>query len=161
MAARQLGLDPGLLRQQPVERLIELVDGDGAQAQERAQRGARGRLVERARGGELGGRIDEPRHDHGERQPTGARRSAWDQVGGLDAGVETEAPGDAEHGGDMAVRQGAQDLESVAGGRQRLIAQHGTQCRDLFGRPLGQIGEGAVPDLAAVAVGLAQENGGG
>jgi hypothetical protein len=76
----------------------------------------RRRLVESARGGQLGGGIDQPRHDRGQRQQPCARRSRRHQLGGLDARVQPKAPGGAEHGGDVAVRQRAQDLKPLPTG---------------------------------------------
>jgi hypothetical protein len=63
MPAGQLGLNLGLLPQQPVEGVVEFVDRHCPQAQYRAQRVARGRRVEAAGGGQLGGRIDQPDDD--------------------------------------------------------------------------------------------------
>jgi hypothetical protein len=58
----------------------------------------------------------------------------------------------------VPVRQRAQDLKVLAGGHQPLVAQHRAQRRDLLGFPLGEIGEGTVFDLIAIAIGLAQEH---
>ncbi|MDA8051639.1 MAG: hypothetical protein M0002_16840, partial [Rhodospirillales bacterium] len=60
--------------------------------------------VELARGGQLGGCVDDPGDDHGEHQR--------DQAGGCSAGhqeaIEADLACGAEHRGDLAVRQTAQ-----------------------------------------------------
>src|SRR5215472_14462439 len=45
--------------------------------------------------------------------------------------------------------------------RQLLVAQYRTQRRDFLGLPFGQVGEGAVLDLAILAKSLTQQDGGG
>ena len=62
----------------------------------------------------------------------------------------------------MAVRAGADDVE---GSRQRgadggIALQHGPQRVDFSGGPVGEIGDGAVVDLAVLAEALAQEDSG-
>ena len=153
MAARQLGLDLGLLRQQPIEGRVRLIDADRAQAQHRAQRVARRRGIELARRGQFGGGIGHARHDQGQRQQPQARGSRRHQLGGLDARVEPEAAGHPQRRGDIAMWQRALNLKPVAGRQQPLVAQHGAQRGDLPGLPFAQVGEGAVLDLAGMAGG--------
>src|SRR5215469_10472731 len=121
---------------------------------------ARGCLVELPRRREFGGGIDQSRHDQGQRQQARARRARRHQRGGLDPRVEAEAAGHAEHRGEVAMRQRAQDFET-AGRQQLLVAQYRTQRRDFLGLPFGQVGEGAVLDLAILAKSLTQQDGGG
>ena len=61
-------LDAGLAAAQEVEGGVEFVLVDLAQAEHGAERVGGGRLAELARGRQLGGRFDDPRHDHGEDQ---------------------------------------------------------------------------------------------
>ena len=57
-------LDVGLAAAQKVQGGVEFVLVDRAEAEHGAERVGGGRLAELARGGELGGRLDDPRHDH-------------------------------------------------------------------------------------------------
>jgi len=57
-----------------------------------------GRLAELARIRELGGRLDDPRHNHGEDQPGPALRPLRQRL------IEPEPARHPERGGDMAVR---------------------------------------------------------
>jgi hypothetical protein len=56
------------------------------------------------------------------------------------------------------MRQRAHDLEPVTRGPQRRVAQYRAQRGDLLGLPPRQIGECAVLDLAALAIGLGQQD---
>ena len=62
----------------------------------------------------------------------------------------------------MAVGPRAHDVEGVveAGDRGAALEQH-AQALDQRRGPFGEVGEGAFPDLAGIAEGLAQEHGGG
>ena len=157
--ARQRGFDGALLGQQPIEGLVQLVDRD--QAEHRTQRMARGRRIEASRGGQFGLGIDQPRDDQGQRQQPRARRARRYQFGAFDPRIRPKAVGDAERGGDVAMRQRAYDLETPARRPQCLVAQHRAECGDLLGLPLGQVGQGAVLDCVVLAISLAQQDGGG
>jgi len=62
----------------------------------------------------------------------------------------------------MAVRQGADDGEGVAfGGYDGAAPEHATQPLDVGGGPVGEIAQGAFTNLAALAIALAQQDGGG
>ena len=149
-------LDAGLAAAQKVEGGVELVLVDlGPEAEHGAERVGGGRLAELARGRELGGRLDDPRHDHGEDQLGPALRPLRQHL------VEPEPAHRPEHGGDMAVRQRAGDLEALGGERHEgLPGQHPAQALDLRLRPVGDVGERARLDLAALAIALAQQDGG-
>jgi hypothetical protein len=67
-----------------------------------------------------------------------------------------DTPGGGDGGEDMAMRPGALDDEA-AGADQLLAAESGAQGLDLLKRKIGEIDEGAVLDVAAVAVGFAKE----
>ena len=128
---------------QKVEGGVELVLVDLAEAEHGAERVGGGRLAELARGRELGGRLDDPRHDHGEDQLGPPLRPLRQHL------VEPEPAHRPEHRGDMAVRQRAGDLEALgAERRQGLAGQHPAQAVDLRLRPIGDVGERARLDLA-------------
>ncbi len=113
-------LDAGLAAAQEVEGGVEFVLVDLAQAEHGAERVGGGRLAELARGRQLGGRFDDPRDDHGEDQLGPAPRSLRQRL------VEPEPAHRPEHGGDVAVRQRAGDLEGLGSERHEgLAGEHG------------------------------------
>ena len=67
---------------------------------------------------------------------------------------------DGEHGGDVAVGQAADAGEGVVGIDELLTAEDAAEHIDGGVGQLGEIGEGALLDAAAVAVGLSEEDGG-
>jgi hypothetical protein len=75
--------------------------------------------------------------------------------------VEVKLFRHAEHGGDMTVRQRALDAQIVDGQRHRFVLQDTAEGLDLGVRPIGEIGDGARPDLAAIAIAFAQQYAGG
>jgi hypothetical protein len=95
-------------------------------------------------GGQLGRRIEQPGDDQRQGQiASGLRGAARQQL------IETDAPGDAQRGQDVAMRQRAADLEAArAEGNEGIAAQGGTQGFDPLERQLGEVGRGAVLDLA-------------
>lgn len=107
-----------------------------------------------ARGAQLGRRFDDAGNDHGQSQFCQPRRGFRQQA------VQAELLRRAEDGGDMAVRQRAFDAQIVDGQRHGFVLQHAAQGLDLRIRPIGDIGDGARPDLAAIAIAFAQEDGG-
>jgi hypothetical protein len=78
--------------------------------------------------------------------------------------VEPDLAERSEDGGDMAVGQRAADGEDLRGGRGRddgPALEEGLEALEEFGRPVGEVEEGALLDLSALAVGLAQQDGRG
>ena len=155
MALGQGGLDGGLALQQPVQRGVELVLIDLAETEHLAKARGGGGGGQRTGGGELGGGIEDPADQQGEDEIAAAIA-----VGAEDT-VKTDPAGGAESGGDVAVRQAAGDGEGVAlGGDDGAAFEHAAQAFDVGGRPVGEIAEGALTDLAVLAVALAQQDGG-
>ena len=67
----------------------------------------------------------------------------------------------AEYGRDMAVRQGAAHHDGLLAGRRDFPAlEQRAQPFDDLGRPIGQVGDRALLDLAAVPIALPQQDGG-
>jgi hypothetical protein len=135
-----------------------VVDGDPAKAEHRARRMAgvvasRPRAVASLAAGSISRATIKASASN--RVRGGPRRH---HVGGLDVRVKPEAAGDAERGGDAAVWQRPDDLKFLPGRQQLFVAQDRAD-GNLLRFPFGQIGEGAVFDLAGFAVGLAQQNG--
>lgn len=81
----------------------------------------------------------------------------------IDEGVEMQSLEGAEGGGDMAVRAGADDVEGLRerGADGSSAFQDGAEGVYLSGRPMGEVGEGAVADFAVETEGFAEEDGGG
>ncbi len=155
MALSEDLLDARLAAAQKVEGGVEFVLVDLAEAEHGAERVGGGRLAELARGRELGGRLDDPRHDHGEDQLGPPLRPLRQHL------VEPEPAHRPEHRGDMAVRQRAGDLEALGFERHKsLPSEHPSKALDLGLRPVRDVGEGARLDLAPLAIALAQEDGG-
>ena len=154
VALGQRRLDPRLTRQQPVHGFVEFVRLARAQAEQLAERGAGGVGIEAPGGGELGARLDQARHEHRQHQIALTAAPACEQA------LHAQAPQRAEHRGDVAVGAGAHDLEHLVRGQQGFAAQHAAQLLDRGIGQMREVGEGALSHPAAVAVGLAQQDGG-
>jgi hypothetical protein len=82
-------------------------------------------------------------------------RAAWQQL------VEADAPCGDKRGEDVAMRQRPADLEAGLADRgQRIAAQGSAQGLNALDRQFGEVGQGAVLDLAVLAVGFPQQVGG-
>ena len=146
--AGELLLDRVLPGLQPVHRRVGLVGGGAGDAEVGAER----HVAPPGEGGKLRARAGDPGDDQGQGQvPLAAGRA--------------EEPGQAElaghrvDGGDVPVGQRPRDGDrrSVAGRGEGLAFQCGLDRVDHVVGELRQVGEGLVADLAAVAVGAAQQ----
>ncbi len=149
----ELPFDARLSLDQPVHGPVELV-GRGFFDIEFLAEGRGDRLgCESAGGGELGPWIEDAGGDHGGGEAALSRRSSVKQ------GFEAEFSCGAEGGCDVSVRSGADDLEGgVEGGERDSASEEGSQALDELVRPLGEVGERALPDLSVLAVGLSQQD---
>jgi hypothetical protein len=153
MLARERLLDRLLALAEPVERDIELILVDRSEAEHVAQARCRGERIEHAGGGQLGGRRNEPRYDHGDDEITATIAGRPEHT------VETDVAQRAQHRRDMAVRQRATHDDGLVIGRRHLAAlEQRAQPFDDLGRPIGQVGDSVLLDLAAVAIALAQQD---
>ena len=134
---------------------VEFLLADRPQFQQRAKRGGRGRGVELPRGGQLGGGIDDAGEDHRQDQ----RGQAGGRLTGGQQAIEADLASDAQHRGDVSVRQAAQHRQPLGGAAQHLVAQHPAQPLDLGERPVRQIGQGSALDLAVLSVAFPQQVG--
>jgi len=79
----------------------------------------------------------------------------------IEDGFQVELSQRTKDGGDVAVRERTDDLKRV--GEKRAGAEIAfedlAEGLDLSGRPIGEVGEGAVSNFAILAKGLAQEDG--
>ena len=94
-----------LLAHQPVERFIKLLLVNAPEPEHLAKRGSRGVIGEPTCGRQLGGRIDEPRHDHRDAQryfATGLHTALGQNP------IEPDLAQRAESRCHMTVRQAAQ-----------------------------------------------------
>jgi hypothetical protein len=166
MPLGQLGLDPHgtspraegprLACAQPVQSGVQLVLVDFAQSQNLTQAEGGGRRRQRLGGGQLGVRGQQPRHNHGQHQIAAAVAS-WPQHA-----VESDGAQRAERGGDMTVRQGpARGERRLARRHHNAALEHRPEPLDQRLWPVGQVAQGALFDPAVLAVGFAQQNGGG
>jgi hypothetical protein len=114
VTARQRGLDALLLPEEPVERAVKCPLVNRAKSQHGTERTVRRRAIEQARRRQLGGRIDQARHHHGDAQRNLARRLPTALRQNV---VEPELAQHAEPRRHVPVRQAAQQGQPV-----RLIA---------------------------------------
>jgi len=141
-------LDFGLLLQEPVHGRIELVLVGIGHAQLASQRVG----VEAAYGGQLGGRLQNPADDHRRRQLPLPACSGGDQP------LHPQLAELTQHRQHIAVGQGTDDLKAVCQRPDLLAAKDGTHGIHGRRRQLGEVGQSPVLDLAAFAVGLADQH---
>ncbi len=154
MALGERRLDRRLAHRQPIEGAVELVFVDRSEAQLFAQ--ARGCGVGRQRtgGGQLGPGIEHAADEEGQDEVAAAVAVGAEQP------IEADLARHAERRRDMTVRQRTDD-----GNRLLPVGNDGTafeqrlQASDPLLRPVRQVQQRALPDLAAVAVALAQQDG--
>jgi hypothetical protein len=144
-----------LLRQQPVHGGIEFILGRGIEMEEFGERAAEGIGVKGTGGGEFGSRFENAGNDHGHDQIELAAGMF------VDEGVEVQTVQGTEDGGHVAMGAGADDVEGLRqrGAEGSRAFQDGAECVDFGRRPMGDVGEGAVEDLAVEAEGFAEEDG--
>ena len=153
MAFGQRGLDRGLALQQPVQCMVEFVLIDLTEAEQFAEARCGGGGRQRTGGGEFGCRVEDPTDEEGEDE------IAATIAAGAEDTVEADLAGGAERGGDVAVRQAADDGEGVTlGGDDGAALEHAAQAFNVGRGPVGQIAQCALTNLAAFAVALAQED---
>ena len=151
-AAARRGRDcaQGWRRRQPAQ----LVFVNRSKTKRLAEAEGGGERVEHAGGGELGSRRDQPRHNHRDDEVAAAVAGRPEQT------IETDVAQRAEHGRHMPVRQRAAHHDGLLIGRRDLSPlEQRAQAFDNVGRPTGQVGDGALLDLAAVPIALPQQDG--
>jgi len=153
MLAGERLLDRLLALAEPVDGGIEFILVDRTKAENVAEAGRRGGRIEHAGGGQLGGRRNQAGHDHGDDEIAEA------VAGGTEDAIEADVAQRAEHGGDMAVRQGAPHDDALPVGRRGGAAlEQCAQSLDELARPIREIGDGALLDLCAIPIALAQQD---
>jgi hypothetical protein len=156
MLLGQSFFDAFLQRQQPVHGGIEFIFGRGIEMEEFGEGAAEGIGVQGTSGGEFGGWFQDAGNDHGQNQVA--------MTTGLfiDERVEMQTLQSTEDGGDVAVRAGANDVEGLRerGAEGGGAVEDGAEGVDLSRGPVGEISESTVADLAVLAEGFAEEDGG-
>ncbi len=153
MTFGQCRLDRGLALQQPVQRGVEFVLIDLTEAKQFAEARCGGGGRQRTGGGELGYGVEDATDQQGE------HKVAATIVTGAKDAVEADGARGTERGGNVAVWQAADDGEGLTlGGDDRAALQHTAQTFDVGYRPVGQVAQRALTDLAAFAVALAQQD---
>jgi hypothetical protein len=113
--------------------------------------------VKPASGSQFGGGLDDAGDDHGDDEIALAAGN-W-----IEDGIQMQVAQAAEHGGDMAVRQGTGDVEGLWQ-RGRGDSQRAGQCQaegvNLLRGEMSDVGNGASFDFTVEAIGFAEEDGG-
>ena len=140
--------------QQPVHGRVQLILRGLPQSQGLRQRVPRGGLGQSSGRGQLRHRPQDTgrnqRHDSFAFRTGTSREHA----------VEPQLAQGAEHGGDMAVGLGADDVEGVGGAEQGFVLEESAESIDLGLRPVGEVGDGAFADALAFTPAFAQQDGG-
>ena len=74
---------------------------------------------------------------------------------GRDERLYAQATHGPSDGGDMAMREAADNLQGVVRGYQRIAAEHPSQGIELGWRPMGEIGQSPGFDLPVLSVAFA------
>ena len=153
MPLRELPLDPGLLRAQPIQCCINLPLLDHAQIEHLAEARCRALRIEAAQRREFRSRRNHPAHDQRHGKIALTRCRAPEQAG------KVQLAHHPQHRRHVPVRQGALDLDRlIRTAYHRAAGQQGAQPIDQLRRHLAQIGNRALADLAPLADALPQEN---
>lgn len=151
MTFSQTGLDSGLLFQEPVHGRIEIVIVNSFKAKLTRQRGG----LPKADSGELGMRLQNTGRDHGQDLVTLRTRLGVDQF------RHFQTAHGFQHGVDVAVCFGVDDIESLAWRNESFALQVASPQVDEAGVEVGKVGQGAFFDLTVfVAIGFTQQDGG-
>ena len=149
-------LDPPLALPEPVEHVQHLVAGDSSEAEQDAEAAVGGIGRQSPGGGELGGGVDEAGDEGGQGQIPLAAGGAMEDAG------QAELCGQAEQGGDVAVRQRALEGDGlVEGGEDDAALEDGADGVDHGWGDFGEVGEGFSPDAFALTPGFSQQDGRG
>ena len=141
MSLGELVLDLFLSFEKPVHRQIKLVFACILHSESFPQRHSGTLFFQGASGGKLGTRGKDASCDHGEDKVAFARLSRSNEAG------EFKALCHSKHGGDMPVRQTADDVEGIFELAKRCIASKSSAERlDLLAGPVSEIGEGSLAD---------------
>jgi len=137
--------------------LVKLDFIGGVQVEDLTETVVEGIAVKAASGSELGSGLDDAGNDHGDDE---IALSAWS---GVEDVIQVKVTQTTQDGGNMAMRQGAGDVEGVGqrgrGGSQRA-GQGQAEDFNLLRDEMSDVGDGASLDFAVETIGFAKEDGG-
>lgn len=148
MLLRELLLDPGLTREEPVHRVVQVVLGDLAEVEQIRE----GCACPPPRGAQLARRGEQTCDDQHDHEIPFATSTTVEHP------VETQPPNRSEHRVDVTVRGGALDREGLGRRNQRLAAKHTLHRFERLRRQLREIRQCPVLHLAVLAVALAEQD---
>ena len=147
MASGQRLLDAILARQEPVQRVVQVILGGVDDVEFLGQRGD----VPPARRGQLALRLQDARGDHPQDQAPLARRPRVEEA------THAHALHRRHDGLDVAVLGRGDNLEELLGGGEALALQGApNECNDVGGQ-VGEVADGLVLDLAVLAITAPQQ----
>ena len=153
MTPGQGPLDAVLLVAEPVQRGVDLAFCDDTQVQHATQAGGRRLGGQRPHGRQFGAWRDQAARDHRQRQIALARDGTAEQA------RQIKLAHHADHRGDVTMWQSALDFVHLFRPHDgRTALQQHAQTVDHRRRQLAQVGERALPDLAALAKALSQKH---
>ena len=156
MAFGEGRLDRRLADRQPVECAIELVLVDHPESELLAEAGGRRVRRQRAGGGKLGAGIEDT-VDHQGQDEVAAAVALW-----AEQSIEADLTRRAERRVDMTMRQRADDGDGIlVMGDDSAAFEKCLEAGDPLVRPIGEVQQGALLDLARLAIALAQQDGRG
>jgi hypothetical protein len=146
-------LDRRLADRQPVECAIELVLVDHPESELLAEAGGRSVRRQRAGGGKLGAGIEDAA-DHQGQGEVAAAVAIW-----AEQPIEADLARCAEGSVDMTMRQRADNGDGILVlGNDGAAFEQRLEAGDPLVRPVGEVQERALFDLASLAVALAQQD---
>jgi len=156
MAFGKCRLDCRLADRQPVECAIELVLVDHPETELLAKAGACRVGRQRPGGGKLGTGIEDAADREGQDEVAAAIAVRAEQP------IEADLARGAERRVDMTMRQRADNGDGILVlGNDGAAFEQRLEAGDPLVRPVGEVQQGALLDLARLAVALAQQNGRG
>ena len=156
MAFGERRLDRRLADRQPVECTIELVLIDQPESELLAKAGSRGVRRQRPGGGKLGAGIEDAADDQGQDEVAAAVAVRAEQP------IEADLARGAKRRVDMTMRQRADNGDGILVlGDNGAAFQQCLEAGDPLVRPVGEVQQGALLDLASLAVAFAQQDGRG
>ena len=156
MAFGEGRLDRRLADRQPVECAIELVLIDHPESELLAEAGGRSVRRQRAGGGKLGAGIEDAA-DHQGQDEVAAAVAVW-----AEQPIEADLARCAEDRVDMTMRQRADDGDGILVlGNDGAAFEQCLEAGDPLVRPVGEVQQRALLDLARLAIALAQQDGRG
>ena len=149
----QTVFDAALTREQPVHSVVQIIRWGRFHLQRFGKTAGRRLWTQSSSCSQFGLGIQNPGCNHGDTQVPIRRARCIEQL------RQSQFADRADDRGHMTVRQRADNVEIVAIGGEGFALEHPPQGLDLSRRPIGDIGQGALADLATVTKGFSQQSG--